>query len=185
MPPWGRSLILVTALAGLMAFSSFAAAETQGLEAGQPAPARGIWIDDQAAERAAQDLDQARKTAAELEDTTAILAARATQVEDLVKLVAELKAAVQNLQGQVATSAQLDEVRIRTDEINTKALKLASDALDTQGKINDANLGSFVAVNKALGICSEENARLLHRGIWDNVQSVLFGLAAFFAGRVL
>lgn len=181
-----RSLLLGAIAAALIALGGTpAVAETQGMEAGQPAPAGGVWMDDVTAEHAAQDLDQARKTAAELEVARSVLAERATQVEDLVKLVAELKAAVQNLQGQAATSARLDEVRTQVDEITTKALQLAASGLDSQLKINEANLRVLEQSNKALETANAEIARLRNRGMWDDFKSLLFGVAAFFAGKVI
>jgi chromosome segregation ATPase len=177
-------MALVAALAALMAlWGGSVVAETRAIEAGEPAPAGGVWLDDQAAERAAQDLQEARKRAAELEVARAALAERAAQVEDLTRHVTALKDAVANLQGQAATAARLDEVRGQVDEITTKALRLAASSLDTQAKLNEANLRTLEQSNKALEMVNAEIARLRTRGIWDDVKSLMFGLAAFFAGK--
>lgn len=180
-----RKIVLVAAVAALMAvWGTSVGAETRALEAGQPAPAGGVWLDDQAAQRLAQDLARARRDTAEVEVTRATLAERVAQVEDLLGQVAALKEALANLQGQVSTSARLDEVRTQVDEITTKALRLAASSLDTQTKVNDANLRVLEQSNKALETANAEIARLRNRGLWDDVKSLLFGLAAFFAGKV-
>lgn len=180
-----RKIVLVAAVAALMAvWGTSVGAETRALEAGQPAPAGGVWLDDQAAQRLAQDLARARRDTAEMEVIRAALTERAAQVEDLTRQVTTLKDAVANLQGQAATSARLDEVRAQVDEITTKALRLAASSLDTQIKLNDANLRVLEQSNKALETANAEIARLRNRGLWDDFKSLLFGLAAFFAGKV-
>jgi hypothetical protein len=179
-----RKMALVVALAALVAiWGPPVAAETRAIEAGEPAPAGGVWLDDQAAERLAQDLGRARRDMAEMEVIRSALAERAAQVEDLTRHVTALQDAVANLQGQAATAARLDEVRAQVDEITTKALRLAASSLDTQAKLNEANLRVLEQANKALETANAEIARLRTRGIWDDVKSLMFGLAAFFAGK--
>ena len=182
--------VLILVWVGTASVPTPVRADVAELGPGAPAPAGGVWLDDAGAERAARDLAQGRKDAAELEAARALLASLEASGTAQASEVVALRDQVAVLEKQVALAAKLDAVRLQVDDIQAKALELAAGSLELQAKLNDAatkTVDLLVRANeqqlKATELANSEIERLRKKGFWDDLRSVLFAVGAFFAGK--
>jgi hypothetical protein len=148
-------------------------------------------VSDDSAPRLTRDIDAGRRATAELAAARALLAEHVLRGTAMAGEIDALKAQVVVLEKQVMLAAKLDAVRLQVDDITTKALAVAAASLDLQIKLDEAtvrvvdlNVKVLEQSNKALETANAEIARLRERGFWESLKVVLFGVGAFFAGKV-